>query len=146
MGELYVKDFPYAKTRNLSSIDTRYEFLLVMILVAMFPAHALGTPRTVGTQEELEAAVVTAPEGQETEVSLSGNIPVAKSLVIPKGKQVKLVRAISDTAASSMSYILSAGKDGSLIVTGGITLDGAGESFYIHSQGALKIERVAFRK
>lgn len=73
-----LKIFRIQKQEASRPLTLLMSVLFAMFLVAMFPAHALGAPTTVGTQEELKAAIAAAPEGQETEISLSGTSPLAR--------------------------------------------------------------------
>lgn len=95
--------------------------------------------------EEIQAAIAAAPDGEQTDVAVSGDISAATQVVVPSGKNIRLTVAGGGSgsltaATSSINYLVKVESGATLSIDGGLVLDGDGKAYYVTNEGSFTLE------
>ena len=95
--------------------------------------------------EEIQAAIAAAPDGEQTDVAVSGDISAATQVVVPSGKNIRLTVASGGSgsltaATSSIDYLVKVESGATLSIDGGLVLDGDGKAYYVTNEGSFTLE------
>ena len=95
--------------------------------------------------EEIQAAIAAAPDGEQTDVAVSGDISAATQVVVPSGKNIRLTVASGGSgsltaATSSIDYLVKVESGATLSIDGGLVLNGDGKAYYVTNEGSFTLE------